>query len=507
MKRTLLVMLALALILAAPAFADGDFTVWVQSDSEDVSRFPMIEMISEATGIYPDFIEISPAAASERMSLMWASDDMPDVVTGGLPSLSAIEQYAPYGAVMAWNDLIEQYMPNFQTYMNPEVIESIRFADGNIYYIPSIYNNCLEKGLYINQEWLDKLNLEMPNTPEEFYQVLVAFRDQDPNGNGLQDEIPFSGEHIWGDGLDSLEGLFGAFGRPNGFQVEDGQVIYANVMDSCKEGTKFLRRLYTEGLIDKEYFTQDITSFCAKAQSDPSTLGCFISFVAAADSRCLTVEKWMSGEYAYLLPLQNEEGVRVYQDVQYTVSNCQLFMTSSCENPETVAKWVDYMLDPEISMQIDQAPLGIGWTVDEDGAWWQVVEGPEGYDSTAAWTSVNHLQQLPRAMDAYAKEAKGLVLMDPVGSINEDYHQRDAYYRQYCEFQEILPQVTSTQEESEILNEYLPDIEKYYKETLANWITGNGDIDAEWDAYVERMSDLGLDEVLAVYQAQYERTK
>ena len=71
--------------------------------------------------------------------------------------------------------------------------------------------------------------------------------------------------------------------------------------------------------------------------------------------------------------------------------------------------------------------------------------------------------------------------------------------------QEGLVNTPALPEETEILNRYLADIQKYYNETMANWICGNGDIEAEWDTYVQHMYDMGLQQVLDVYQAQYDR--
>lgn len=483
---------------------EATFTVWVSSDASDVSKFPMIESISEATGIYPDFIEISPASAEERMNLMWASDEYPDVVTGGLISQNDIDTYAQYGVIQPVNELLDG-MTNFNAYADEAARDIMTAADGNIYYFPTIYNDYIGNGLYINQDWLNKLELDTPNTPEEFYEVLVAFRDMDPNGNGLNDEIPLSGEQLGNSSMDTLGGLFGAFGRPAGYQVEDGKVIYANVMDSHKEGAKYFRKLYTEGLIDKEFFTQDLTSFRAKAQNETPILGSMISFVASAANRCLTNEMWASGTYVWLLPFANQDGVRAYSGPNSLICTPQLIITSACDCPEAVAKWVDYMYDPHISMQIDQAPIGIAWDVIDD-IWYTKSDAPEGYDSVAAWRMANQLQQLPRLMSNHALEKANLEMYYDPMSTTYDLCMRDAYYRENgVVTQELLPTIAATPEETDILNMYTPDIDKYYIETFSNWITGNGDIDAEWDAYVQRMYDMGLQEVLDVYQSQYDR--
>ena len=66
-------------------------------------------------------------------------------------------------------------------------------ADGHIYTIPFINTSATGKmgfKQWINTKWLETLGMEIPTTVEEFKEVLIAFRDEDPNGNGEKDEIP-----------------------------------------------------------------------------------------------------------------------------------------------------------------------------------------------------------------------------------------------------------------------------------------------------------------------------
>ena len=97
---------------------------------------------------------------------------------------------------IALNDLIDQYCPNLKAEMakRPGAEERITAPDGNIYSLPFLGrsgNGWINS--FINQPWLDKLGLEMPTTLDEFYEVLKAFKTQDPNGNGIADEIPYAG--------------------------------------------------------------------------------------------------------------------------------------------------------------------------------------------------------------------------------------------------------------------------------------------------------------------------
>lgn len=515
MKKLASLALALILALCATGMAEHEFwvsdepvtfTVWVQSSAEDVSQFPVIKAISEATNIYPDFIEISPAQATEQVNLMWSSKDYPDVVTGGLLTKSDVDTYSQYEAIIPLNDLIEEYNVNMKKYMTEEEFDLITSSDGNIYFYPTIQNDFIGMGLYINVEWLEALGLEKPNTPEEFKDVLIAFRDKDPNGNGIADEIPFSCEKLWSTATDTFSALMSAFGRCSGFVIENGEAIYANVMDEHKQGALWLRELYTEGLMDQEVFTQDLQEFRAKAQSDPLIFGCTIDFVASAPNRCLTNAVWDAGTYEWLLPLQAEDGVRHFIPAnEYSVAY-SLAITKACKNPEYVAQWVDYMYNPQISLQIDQGPVGISYDILEDGRWAMKTEAPAGYDSVYAWQEANRLQQLPRLMTRRALELGNAVLYTSPSTTTYDLQMRDKYYREngvVC--QEGLANTPALPEETEVLNRYLADIQKYYNETMANWICGNGDIEAEWDTYVQHMYDMGLQQVLDVYQAQYDR--
>lgn len=105
--------------------------------------------------------------------------------------------YGQQGVFLSLNDLIKKqgYYINQMFDENPEYKEVITAPDGNIYAIPEVnecYHCSLSVKLWIYKPWLEKLDLKMPQTIEEFHQVLKAFKELDPNGNGKQDEIPLA---------------------------------------------------------------------------------------------------------------------------------------------------------------------------------------------------------------------------------------------------------------------------------------------------------------------------
>src|SRR5690554_3248837 len=103
---------------------------------------------------------------------------------------------AQYDAIRPIDDLIDKYMPNYKEILenNPELIKLAKLPNGKMYSPVAINDTPRDQTFkqFINQKWLDNLNLEMPETINEYYDVLKAFKNNDPNLNGINDEIPLS---------------------------------------------------------------------------------------------------------------------------------------------------------------------------------------------------------------------------------------------------------------------------------------------------------------------------
>ena len=129
---------------------------------------------------------------AEAMNLLLATGDLPDIV-GGANIRQPVNEYGPQGAFVPLNDLVAEHAPNIQAWFDehPEIWDAISAYDGNVYYIPYLPDGKYARAWFVRQDWLDTLGLERPDNVDELYEVLVAFRDQDPNGNGVKDEIPF----------------------------------------------------------------------------------------------------------------------------------------------------------------------------------------------------------------------------------------------------------------------------------------------------------------------------
>ena len=155
--------------------------------------------LEEQTGIDISWETYPQSAWPEKKSLLIASNDLPDAFFGnGVLTSDEVVKYGSEGILIPLEDYItEENTPNlwkiFQEY--PEYKSAITAPDGHIYSLMSFedgYMVTTNNPIYINKAWLEAVGMDAPTTTEEFREVLKAFKEQDPNGNGQADEIPFS---------------------------------------------------------------------------------------------------------------------------------------------------------------------------------------------------------------------------------------------------------------------------------------------------------------------------
>ena len=139
----------------------------------------------------------------------------------------------------------------------PQIKRDIVDAEGDMYYVPHFVltpENNIFKGPLIREDWLVKLGLEVPETVDELYNVLVAFRDGDPNGNNEKDEWAMSGAGAFtSSGAHSPGQLSWAWDTTPSFYLRDGKVQYGPLDPQFKDALAFMNKLYNEGLLDPDY--------------------------------------------------------------------------------------------------------------------------------------------------------------------------------------------------------------------------------------------------------------
>ena len=219
-----------------------------------------VKKIEEDTGLKIQWVGIPEASYNDQVAIMIAAGDLPDAFIGQIPNFAQF-----LDSFVKMNDMIDDYAPSLKEFFDkyPNIKLAGMFPDGSIYGLPEVQLDgyVAGKSLAINKKWLDAVGMEMPETADELFDVLMAFKTQDPNGNGQADEIPFA---FYKDRkFDILKSAFGFAGYDEKdykypyLQVVDGKVDFYPVSENYHAYLQYLNKLYSNGLIDPNGFIQE----------------------------------------------------------------------------------------------------------------------------------------------------------------------------------------------------------------------------------------------------------
>lgn len=487
--------------------------------SPDNSEKPLVQQMNEAMGVTIEWNCVSGDTLTEKKNLILnAGSDLPDALMAASLTDSELLTYGGNGLLIPLEDYInEETMPNLMKIVEkrPEMLATCTMPDGHIYGLPGIsemgfeytdgntyYIGAIPQFTAINTDWLEAVGMEMPTTVDELHDVLVAFRDQDVNGNGdPTDEIPLSfifpeKNGSWCAGLGTLLAPFGCTDyQADHRAIEDGKVYYQAASEEYKNAIAYYHDWFEEGLIDIEIFSQDSSQYIAKGNGEDPRLGVFVWWEIPE-----VVGEERAESYEYLPILEGPDGTYgVNLNEMGTTSHNSFSVTNACENPELLLKWVDQMYDPINSMQAIYGPIGVYWDEepDENGCY-----------------SMRELKEGETAGELKSKSE----LLGPTEQLTEDYgtyyyledraqerlNDLKSFWFNYVDSTEYYPSVTYTADEIEVINDKLSDIKALTEEKVAHWLRDGG-IEEEWDQYLQDLDNMGLQEVVGAWQAAYDR--
>ncbi|WP_163582470.1 extracellular solute-binding protein [Gracilibacillus saliphilus] len=451
-------------------------------DSDD----PHVQYIKENTGVEYELQSTPPGSEpAEYINLMIASEDFPDI----LRPIGGVEQtLIDQGGALPLDDLLPEYAPNVWERIPEEAWNIVRSAspDGKIYYVPKVYL-VPERAALLRQDWLDKVGMDMPETLDEYKEMLIAFRDQDPNGNGEQDELPTTGREF-GRWMDHLFAMFGVAmweGYPE-WDIYDGEINYAGTSENMKAAIAFIRELYEEELLDNETFLNKGDVWTAKINNN--LVGSWYHLPANLHERYLAMKEGAPDAYVVGMPLPAVDGFEGYITQKSMGEPEWMIPVASEDNAANALKLLDFFYDPE---NADFVQYGI------EGVQHEVVDGekellPSSDDKPIALGMLNLTTE--ESMD---------IRID--NSFPEDEQQmvRDIFEVSKADARRIagdgLP--------STVYDGY-PDIQshKLFQEYLTKIVIGEWSID-KFDEFVEKWNQSGGEEVTQRVQEWYETAK
>ncbi|WP_336758232.1 ABC transporter substrate-binding protein [Paenibacillus sp. USHLN196] len=467
----------------------------------EYSQMEIFKRLESKTNIKIEWENIPDTDFTEKKNLLLASGNLPDAFYGAGFSDYELINYGEDGTILPLEDLIDEYAPNLKALLNrrPDLKSAITAPDGHIYGLPSWEENNLGTNPFfhvINKKWLDKLGLKMPQTLDEYTEALVAFKTQDPNGNGKADEIPLSFMHMqW---CMDIAGIFGAFGLPDNMEhrvVRDGKVIFTATQPEYKEALNYFHeKWYKQGLIDPESFTQDAAQYLAKGKTTIETLGSYIWWEADE-----VVGSERSKDYALLSPLKGPNGDQLIGRGNGGGPGRGAFViTKENQNPEITMRWIDQQYEPNMAAQIHWGPLDIVFKKDENGKLVNLPL-PEG-------TSAGEFRQKV----APGAGGPGVITIEDLGKVvdlepraQQRVKDLEKYYDPYME-EENYPSIFFEPEELDKINRIEPELIKYVNTQRGKFIVDGG-VNEQWDSYLKNLEKMGLHELMEIYQNGLDR--
>jgi len=497
--------------LAETATITGTISYPTGTEEQPNNR-TIFKRLEEATNVHVEWTAISSDQWGDKISLNMANKDaLTDFVFTAGFSNSDLIRYSDQGVILPVEQYIDENMPNLKAVFDkyPEYRAMCEDSDGHIWALPWIEQLGSEKTAiqtvgsnmsFINKTWLDFLGLEMPTTVDEFEQVLLAFQE---HSSELQAQFGIEGDIIPMSCIMNGEDpniLINGFGEGYGDNdlgqhiavTDDLKVICTATQEGFKSGMQWMNKLYNEGLIDPECFTQDWSTYVAKGKSHRYGV-CFTWDVANIDNIVDFVP----------LPALKADVLNVTpMNASFTsgFDRGRCVVTAKCANPAFVCAWLDQMYDPF------QSPQNNWGTYGED----------DDFDIFELGTNDAGEEMLKHAVlgDASPVEVREAECVGGPLAILDEYYGKyvtcpdDAQYRldwikdyytkdMNCKY--VYPNVFMTADDTEKLTTIQTDLITYINTSRSNFVM-NGVTDAEWQEYLDNVSKYGVDEYLSIYQ-------
>ena len=482
------------------------------TESEPNNR-TIFKRLQEQTNVEIDWTAIPSDQWADKISLnMSDPNKLTDFVFSAGFSDSNLLKYGEFGAIIPLEEYIDNYMPNLKSVFDkyPEYRVMCTDVNGHIWSLPWIEQLGSEKTAiqtidnmsFINKKWMDFLDLEMPETVDEFEEVLMAFRD---HASELQKEFNIDGNIIpmsciINDGGQDPAILINGFGEGYGDAdkarhiavTDDQEVICAAVQEGWKKGIEWLHKLYDEGLIDPEAFTQEWSTYVAKGKSGRYGV-CFSWDVGNIDN----LKDWVPLP-ALTADTRNITPTNGSFTSGFDRGRC--VVTSVAENPALVCAWLDQMYAPIQSPQNNWGTYG----EDDDFDIFEMSTNDQGGEM---------LKHAPLGDASPVEVREAEAVGGPLAVLDEYYDvyvtcPDDAQYRldwikdiytpdMHTKY--VYPNLFMSREDTETLSNLQADIEKTINRHKADWIM-NGFTDADWEKFLDDLDAYGLEEYLGLFQ-------
>lgn len=490
--------------------ADGDKTItifdgWFPFFSaffDSYADTTFFQEMEKRTGVKTEFTLVNAEMAAEQFNLMVATGDycdlMHDVDTNYVGGLDTAWEE---GVIIPIDELIDTWMPNYKAALmsNEVFLQDLTSNEGNLYQISILHPEASlpDYGLMIRQDWLDKLSMDRPQTYDQYYDVLTAFKNE--LGASAPMMLSNSGSfqgNFFASGFGVNASLVNG-GKP--FYQVDGEIKFGPMEEGYRKYLETLSKWYGEGLIYKDFYTYvDSNTMPPDDLVVNDQMGLFGANIQDIPTRYNTVvgdnkDIVLAGAYD---PVEKEGDVLHFGQDRGASAGGGYCVSTGCEDLETVARWADYIFSPEGQILSNYGLEGETFEYDADGEPRLsdvVLHNPDIPDMLAItkFTTFN----LVGVQDDYRMYAE---FTDAQWEAGDIWSLGDDAYT-------IPTGAQMTSEESTVFSAAYSDIATYVGQVALQVILGDQDINAIWDEYVANIEGMNIATCIEQQQAALDR--
>lgn len=461
---------------------------WMLVGDHDVNDLLVATEIEKRTGIKVNFQTISSSQYKDKLSVTLASGELPDIFYG--ITLNELKELGQEDAVAAINEYAD-ILPNFKKLYideNPWVVTSYGDENGNLYSWP-IYelNRDVNHGFMYRKDILDANGIEPWTDTDSFYQVLKQLKEIYP------DSYPYASKTGTGIFRDWAYGWgIGSTDYPIFYDESDGQWKFAANTQSHKDQLDFMKKLYTEGLMDPEFITDTSDSWTSKMTTDRAfvtwdwigRLDLFYNQVKEANPNY---------DMRYGLPAGPTGNIRTLPKIDASWG----IAVANNKNTEVSLQLLDYLTSPSGAELISLGVEGVNFEWDENGkpvypelADLEIVDITVLAEKYGMWLEGSYLRPDHRSVYFNYTERE----QEAQDLINEGGH-----------YEPLDPVLNFTTDEVDSIADLKSSIQTAAEEFNTKYILDPAYGDTQWNEWTASADSLGVTELLEIYNAAQAR--
>ena len=507
----------------------------------------LTKYVEEQTGIDIVWDLLPNAETATVLDLRFSSGDpLSDIIVYNFGSAGALS-YGTQGFFKPLNEYFDKYTYFFDHSMltdaqRAKYLSRVKEADGNIYgysYYVEGLGDSRKIDAYINQLWLDQLGLEHPTNLDELYDVLVAFRDNDMNGNGdAGDEFPMiTSNGVWnGSFAEFFINNFIYYDADYMLDVEDGKVFAPFTTEEWQNAMIYMNKLVSEGLFDPTSVTitrEEYAQMLENCKTEEAIVGVVLGSTAHI---CVDKSNPYLLAYDALMPFEGQ-----WTPSRVAQMTPTFFISCDCEIPEIAFRFFDFFAQPRVSEWSRYGAPGdtLMWRDDDPEAF--DAKYPNGSQNAVAlgldikwatdysdgkkdpWSNPNNTMWniqfcAMNPITLYAASGSTTPIDEFVLDWKSGYEGGDINkHRNYLAskmtaWMGIVPEERFmepkyTVDELDAYNDTINTCKTFVKEAIASFITGEMDPVNDWESYLTQLEAAGLNDWLTCAQAFYDRSK